>query len=186
MIRPWRSPKTGDGSNAIGSFYHFIGDNVVYSYGAENFISICQEIGIDGLILPDIPYEEKEEFLPYCKKYGVDLISMIAPTSENRVTMIASQAEGFIYVVSSLGVTGVRDTITTDVGQIVDMIRQVTDVPTAVGFGINKPEQVHQYTQIADGAIVGSAIVRIVAQYGEQAGPKIYEYVSEMVGGLAE
>lgn len=100
--------------------------------------------------------------------------------------MIAKEAEGFIYVVSSLGVTGVRDTITTDVGQIIDMIRQVTDVPTAVGFGINKPEQVHQYTQIADGAIVGSAIVRIVAQYGEQAGPKIYEYVSEMVGGLAE
>ena len=160
--------------------------NVVFSYGTERFIKTAAEIGMNGLILPDVPFEEKEEFDTVCKKYGIDLISLIAPTSHDRISMIAKEAEGFIYVVSSLGVTGVRDTITTDVGQIVDMIRQVTDVPTAVGFGINKPEQVHQYTQIADGAIVGSAIVRIVAQYGEQAGPKIYEYVSEMVGGLAE
>ena len=160
--------------------------NVVFSYGTERFIKKAAEIGMDGLILPDVPFEEKEEFDAVCKQYGLDLISLIAPTSHERIAMIAKEAEGFIYVVSSLGVTGVRDTITTDVGQIVDMIRQVTDVPTAVGFGINKPEQVHQYTQIADGAIVGSAIVRIVAQYGEQAGPKIYEYVSEMVGGLAE
>ena len=134
----------------------------------------------------DMPFEEKGELQEFTGKYDLKLISLIAPTSQERIQMIAKEAEGFIYVVSSLGVTGVRDTITTDVGQIIDMIRQVTDVPTAVGFGINKPEQVHQYTQIADGAIVGSAIVRIVAQYGEQAGPKIYEYVSEMVGGLAE
>ena len=160
--------------------------NVVFSYGIERFAKKAATVGMDGVILPDVPFEEKEEFASVFRKEGMDLISLIAPTSHDRISMIAKEAEGFIYVVSSLGVTGVRDTITTDVGQIVDMIRQVTDVPTAVGFGINKPEQVHQYTQIADGAIVGSAIVRIVAQYGEQAGPKIYEYVSEMVGGLAE
>ena len=160
--------------------------NVVFSYGIERFAKKAAAVGMDGVILPDVPFEEKEEFASVFRKEGMDLISLIAPTSHDRISMIAKEAEGFIYVVSSLGVTGVRDTITTDVGQIVDMIRQVTDVPTAVGFGINKPEQVHQYTQIADGAIVGSAIVRIVAQYGEQAGPKIYEYVSEMVGGLAE
>ena len=160
--------------------------NVVFSYGIERFCKRAAEVGMDGMILPDVPFEEKEEFASVAEKYGLNLISLIAPTSQERIQMIAKEAEGFIYVVSSLGVTGVRDTITTDVGQIIDMIRQVTDVPTAVGFGINKPEQVHQYTQIADGAIVGSAIVRIVAQYGEQAGPKIYEYVSEMVGGLAE
>ena len=140
--------------------------NSLYKYGYDRFCKRCAEVGIDGLIIPDMPFEEKGELQEFTEKYDLKLISLIAPTS--------------------LGVTGVRDTITTDVGQIVDMIRQVTDVPTAVGFGINKPEQVHQYTQIADGAIVGSAIVRIVAQYGEQAGPKIYEYVSEMVGGLAE
>ena len=140
----------------------------------------------EALSSHDMPFEEKGELQEFTGKYDLKLISLIAPTSQERIQMIAKEAEGFIYVVSSLGVTGVRDTITTDVGQIVDMIRQVTDVPTAVGFGINKPEQVHQYTQIADGAIVGSAIVRLVAQYGEQAGPKIYEYVSEMVGGLAE
>mgnify|MGYP001023872645 CR=1 FL=1 len=164
--------------------------NSLYKYGYDRFCKRCAEVGIDGLIIPDMPFEEKGELAEEAKKNGVDIISLIAPTSadriHDRISMIAKEAEGFIYVVSSLGVTGVRDTITTDVGQIIDMIRQVTDVPTAVGFGINKPEQVHQYTQIADGAIVGSAIVRIVAQYGEQAGPKIYEYVSEMVGGLAE
>ena len=158
----------------------------LYKYGYDRFCKRCAEVGIDGLIIPDMPFEEKGELQEFTEKYDLKLISLIAPTSQERIQMIAKEAEGFIYVVSSLGVTGVRDTITTDVGQIVDMIRQVTDVPTAVGFGINKPEQVHQYTQIADGAIVGSAIVRIVAQYGEQAGPKIYEYVSEMVGGLAE
>ena len=148
MIRPWRSPKTGDGSNAIGSFYHFIEDpsvRLIGAEGAENFISICQEIGIDGLILPDIPYEEKEEFLPYCKKYGVDLISMIAPTSENRITMIASQAEGFIYVVSSLGVTGTRNEIKTDLDSIVALIRQSAKVPCAIGFGISTPEQAKKW-----------------------------------------
>ena len=160
--------------------------NSLYKYGYDRFCKRCAEVGIDGLIIPDMPFEEKGELQEFTGKYDLKLISLIAPTSQERIQMIAKEAEGFIYVVSSLGVTGVRDTITTDVGQIIDMIRQVTDVPTAVGFGINKPEQVHQYTQIADGAIVGSAIVRIVAQYGEQAGPKIYEYVSEMVGGLAE
>ena len=160
--------------------------NPVFNYGYDKFFARCKKAGVDGIIIPDMPFEEKGELQEFTEKYDLKLISLIAPTSQERIQMIAKEAEGFIYVVSSLGVTGVRDTITTDVGQIIDMIRQVTDVPTAVGFGINKPEQVHQYTQIADGAIVGSAIVRLVAQYGEQAGPKIYEYVSEMVGGLAE
>ena len=82
--------------------------NVIFSYGAEKFISTCKTIGIDGLILPDLPFEEKEEFLPLCRQYDVDLLSLIAPTSENRVAMIAREAEGFIYLVSSLGVTSPR------------------------------------------------------------------------------
>ena len=154
--------------------------NVVFSYGAETFISTCAEIGIDGLILPDIPFEEKEEFLPLCKKYGVDLISLIAPTSENRIGMIAKEADGFIYLVSSLGVTGERSEIKTDLSSIVKIIRDNTNVPCAIGFGISTPEQAKSMADISDGAIVGSAIVKLLEQYGTAAPKYIGEYVKKM------
>lgn len=154
--------------------------NVVFSYGADKFISTCKEIGINGLILPDLPYEEKEEFLPQCKKYGVDLISLIAPTSENRIAMIAKEADGFIYLVSSLGVTGTRSEISTDLKSIVDVIRQNTSVPCAIGFGISTPEQAKKMADIADGAIVGSAIIKIIEQYGKDAPKYVGEYVKSM------
>ena len=140
--------------------------NVVYSYGAEKFISTCAEIGIDGLILPDLPFEEKDEFLPVCERFGVDLISMIAPTSENRIAMIAREARGFLYLVSSLGVTGTRSEITTDLASIVRVVRENTDIPCAVGFGISTPAQAKAMADLSDGAIVGSAIVRLIGQYG--------------------
>lgn len=158
--------------------------NVVFSYGAEKFISTCKEIGIDGLILPDLPFEEKEEFLPLCNQYDVDLISLIAPTSENRIAMIAKEAQGFIYLVSSLGVTGVRSEIKTDLGSIVNVIRQNTDTPVAIGFGISKPEQAAKMAGISDGAIVGSAIIKILAQYGKDAAPYVGEYVKSMKDAL--
>ncbi|MCR5156563.1 MAG: tryptophan synthase subunit alpha [Butyrivibrio sp.] len=158
--------------------------NVVYSYGAERFISTCSQIGIDGIILPDLPFEEKEEFLPVCHKYGVDLISLIAPTSENRIAMIAKEAEGFIYVVSSLGVTGTRTSITTDLGSIVNAIRESTDVPCAIGFGISTPEQAKAMAAISDGAIVGSAIIKIIEKYGKDAPKYVGEYVSSMKQGV--
>ncbi|MBQ0079766.1 MAG: tryptophan synthase subunit alpha, partial [Eubacterium sp.] len=154
--------------------------NVVYSYGSEKFISTCQEIGIDGLILPDLPFEEKEEFIDLCHKYDVDLISLIAPTSENRISMIAKEAEGFIYLVSSLGVTGTRTEIKTDLQAIADVVRENTDVPCAIGFGISTPEQAAKMAAIADGAIVGSAIIKILAQYGKDAPKHIGEYVKSM------
>ena len=154
--------------------------NVVFSYGAEKFISTCQEIGIDGLILPDIPYEEKDEFDPICKRYGVDLISMVAPTSEDRIAMVAKEASGFIYVVSSLGVTGVRSEITTDIGAMVELIRANSSCPCAVGFGITTPEQAKKMAGLADGAIVGSAIVKLIAQYGREAVPYVADYVKQM------
>lgn len=154
--------------------------NVVFSYGADKFISTCKEIGINGLILPDLPYEEKEEFLPQCKKYGVDLISLIAPTSENRIAMIAKEADGFIYLVSSLGVTGTRSEISTDLKSIVDVIRQNTSVPCAIGFGISTPKQAKKMADIADGAIVGSAIIKIIEQYGKDAPKYVGEYVKSM------
>ena len=154
--------------------------NVVFSYGAEKFISACKDIGINGLILPDLPYEEKDEFLPICKKYGVALISLIAPTSENRIAMIAKEAEGFIYLVSSLGVTGMRTEINTDLKSIVDVIRQNTSVPCAIGFGISTPEQAKAMADLSDGAIVGSAIIKIIEQYGKDAPRYVGEYVKKM------
>ncbi|MBQ3331209.1 MAG: tryptophan synthase subunit alpha [Ruminococcus sp.] len=154
--------------------------NVVFSYGAERFISACAAIGIDGLILPDIPFEEKGEFLPLCRQYGVYLISLIAPTSENRIGMIAKEAEGFIYLVSSLGVTGVRSEINTDLQSIVSIIRQHTDVPCAIGFGISTPGQAKKMADLSDGAIVGSAIIKLLARYGKDAPEHIGAYVKEM------
>ena len=154
--------------------------NVVFSYGAERFIATCAEIGIDGLILPDIPFEEKNEFLPLCRQYGVALISLIAPTSADRIGRIAKAADGFIYLVSSLGVTGMRSEINTDLSSIVAVIREHTNVPCAIGFGISTPGQAKQMASIADGAIVGSAIIRLLEQYGKEAPAHIGAYVRQM------
>ena len=154
--------------------------NVVFSYGSEKFISICKEIGIDGLILPDIPFEEKEEFEGICKKYGLDLISLIAPTSHERISMIAKEANGFVYCVSSLGVTGTRTEITTDIGAMIKLVKDVKDIPCAVGFGISTPEQARHMAEKADGVIVGSAIIKICAKYGRDCIPYVKEYVKSM------
>lgn len=154
--------------------------NVVFSYGTEEFISTCAEIGIDGIILPDLPFEEKEEFHPICKRYGVDLISLIAPTSNERIAMIAQEAEGFLYIVSSLGVTGTRSEITTDLSSIIKVVRENTDIPCAIGFGISTPEQAQRMADISDGAIIGSAIIKLIEKHGENAAEPVGEYVKNM------
>lgn len=154
--------------------------NVVFSYGAERFISTCREIAIDGLILPDVPFEEKEEFQPLCQQHGIAFISLIAPTSENRIAMIAREAEGFLYIVSSLGVTGTRSEITTDLASIVKVVRENTSIPCAVGFGISTPEQAKQMADLADGAIVDSAIIQLIAQYGADAPRQVGDSVKSM------
>lgn len=158
--------------------------NVVFSYGADRFLANCKEVGIDGLILPDVPYEEKEEFLEPCRKYGVDLISLIAPTSEDRIAMIADEAEGFLYIVSSLGVTGTRTEIKTDLASIMEVVRQSTDLPCAIGFGISTPEQAKKMSDLSDGVIVGSAIVKLLAKYGKDAPKYIGEYVRSMTEAM--
>ena len=158
--------------------------NVVFSYGQDKFLSACKETGIDGIILPDLPYEEKEEFLPCCHKYGVDLISLIAPTSENRIAMIAKEAEGFLYIVSSLGVTGTRSEITTDLDSIIRVVRDNTDIPCAIGFGISTPEQAAKMAAISDGAIVGSAIIKLIAQGKDGAPERVFDYVQSMKNAL--
>ena len=158
--------------------------NVLFSYGAEKFISTCRDIEIDGLVLPDLPFEEKQEFLPLCHKYGVDLVSLIAPTSENRIAMIAKEAEGFLYIVSSLGVTGIRNEIKTDLASIMKVVRENTDVPCAIGFGISTPEQAKKMADISDGAIVGSAIIKLLEKYGKDAPRYIGEYVKSIKDGI--
>ena len=144
--------------------------NVVYSYGTERFAKAAAEIGMDGLILPDVPFEE----------HGLDIISLIAPTSHERIAMIAKEAEGFVYCVSSLGVTGMRSHITTDIGAMVQLVKAQKDIPCAVGFGISTLEQAKKMTEQADGVIVGSAIVKLCETYGEDCVPYVGEYVKSM------
>ena len=154
--------------------------NVVFSYGIERFVKRCAEVGIDGIILPDVPFEEKEEFAPTCREHGIDFISLIAPTSENRIETIAGHAEGFLYVVSSLGVTGVRSEIKTDIGAMTETVRKYSKVPCAVGFGISRPEQAKKMAALSDGCIVGSAIVKIIAEHGKDSASYVGEYVKSM------
>lgn len=154
--------------------------NVIFSYGADRFLKTAAEIGMNGIIVPDVPFEEKQEFEPLCQKYGLDQISMIAPTSHDRIRAIAEQANGFLYCVSSLGVTGTRTAITTDIGAMVRLVKEVKDIPCAVGFGISTPEQAESMCRQADGAIVGSAIVKLIAQYGRDSVQPVADYVRTM------
>lgn len=158
--------------------------NPVFRYGYEAFCKRCKETGIDGLIIPDMPYEERGELEKVAEAYGVDFITLIAPTSRERIQMLAKNAKGYIYLVSSMGVTGVRSEITTDIGEMVAQIRAVSDTPIAVGFGISTPEQAKKYSETADGVIVGSAIVKLIGAHGENAGEAVYEYVKSMVDAI--
>jgi len=155
--------------------------NIVFSYGTERFLKNAAQAGIDGLILPDVPFEEKADFAPACRAHGLDFISLIAPTSRERIAMIAREAEGFVYCVSSMGVTGVRGQITTDVGEMIRQVREANpEIPCAIGFGISTPEQAREMAKISDGVIVGSAIVRLVEQYGKDAATAVGVFVRAM------
>lgn len=160
--------------------------NPIYTYGKDRFFKRCVECGIDGIIVPDLPFEEREELKEECENYRVALISLIAPTSKDRIRMIAAQAEGFIYCVSSLGVTGIRSEIKTDITSMISMVREATEVPCAVGFGIATPEQAKEFASLADGAIVGSAIVKLVARYGKESIGPVADYVKEMKAAVRE
>ncbi len=159
--------------------------NPIYTYGKEKFMKNCHECGISGVIVPDLPFEEKAELAPFCKEYDVDLVSLIAPTSKERITKISKEAEGFVYCVSSLGVTGVRSEITTDIGAMTELVRKATDTPCAIGFGISTPEQAKKMSEQADGVIVGSAIVRIVAEHGQDCIPYVKDYVKSMKDAIS-
>jgi tryptophan synthase alpha chain len=158
--------------------------NPIYTYGTDRFMENCCKTGIDAIIVPDIPFDEKEEFKPYCDKYGISLISMIAPTSKERIRLITREAEGFIYCVSSMGVTGIRSEVGSGVGEMIQQVKAVKDIPCAIGFGISTPEQAARMAAISDGVIVGSAVVKIVAQYGKGCVPYVEEYVRSMKGAM--
>ncbi len=160
--------------------------NVVFSYGADRFMQSCKDVGVGALVVPDIPYEEKEEFQASCDKHGVALISFIAPTSEKRVARIAKDAQGFIYVVSSLGVTGTRSTLDSHVSSVISLIRQHTSVPCAVGFGISTPEQARDVARYADGVIIGSAIVKIIERYGVDAPAHVKQFACDVVEAIKQ
>lgn len=154
--------------------------NVLFKYGYDRFLQNAKDCGVCGVIIPDLPYEEKAELQEVARNYDIEVVSLVAPTSEDRIKTIASDAEGFVYTVSSLGVTGVRSEIKTDLQSIVTAIKEATTIPVAIGFGISTPEQAKKYSVIADGIIVGSAIVKIIAEYGESAPQRVYEYVKSM------
>ncbi len=158
--------------------------NPVFNFGYENFFKSCKETGISGIIIPDLPFEEKDEIKEISAKYEIDIISLIAPTSEDRIKMIAKEAKGFIYIVSSMGVTGIRKEITTDIKSIIETVKQETKVPCAIGFGINTPEQAKYFADIADGVIVGSAIVKIIKKYGKNSPKYVHNYVKEMKNAI--
>lgn len=154
--------------------------NSVYGYGAEKYMARCREAGVDGVILPDVPFEEHQEFQNVLEQYGVTQISMVAPTSQDRAKAIAEKAQGFLYCVSSLGVTGVRSSFSSNISEIIALAKSAGDVPCAIGFGISTPEQAKEMAKLADGVIVGSAIVKLIAQYGRDSVPVVYDYVKSM------
>ena len=159
--------------------------NPIFTYGTKRFMENCQAVGVNAVIVPDVPYEEKEELQPYCSKYGVTLISMIAPTSNDRIQKIAEEAQGFIYCVSSMGVTGVRQQLGGNVAGMIKLVKEVKNIPCAIGFGISTPEQAAAMARIADGVIVGSAIIKIVEKYGAECVPHVAKYVRAMKQAIA-
>lgn len=158
--------------------------NPILSYGVEEFFKDCAETGVDGVIIPDMPHEEQEEIRPTADKYAVDIIQMVAPTSEERIRTNVANATGFVYLVSSMGVTGMRSDIKTDIGDIVKIIRETTKTPIAVGFGIHTPEQAKKMADLSDGAITGSGVVSIIGEYGDKADEKLAEYIAGLKNAM--
>jgi len=154
--------------------------NPIFVFGTEKFFANCKDSGIWGVIIPDLPFEEIAEVKDFADKYGVHIITLISPTSAERVKMLAKEASGFIYLVSSMGVTGVRENISID-SEIVAQLRSVTDVPVCIGFGISTPEQANTVREVADGVIIGSAFVKIIAEHGENAAEPLRAYLKSMV-----
>lgn len=154
--------------------------NPVFVYGYDKFFSSCKECGVDGVIIPDCPFEEHGDYEPIATKYGVTNITLVAPSSENRIQKIVQNSKGFIYLVSTSGITGVRTEIQSDLKSRYDEIRKYTKTPIAVGFGIATPDQAKAVSQVADGVIVGSAIVKIIEENGAKSNPVLDKYAKSI------
>ena len=137
--------------------------NVVFSYGADRFLGKCAEVGIDGLIVPDLPFEEREEFLPYCQKHGVHLIHMVAVTSRERIITIAKAATGFLYIMACPGGT------TGELRHMMEVVRSVTDIPCAVCLSVDDAPQFWETAALVDGVIEDAPIVALCGKYGQDA-----------------
>ena len=144
--------------------------NTIYRFGTERFFDLCNKCGIQGV----------------ATAHGVDNISLVTPTSHDRIAMIAKEAEGFLYCVSSIGVTGTRSEFTTDFDEFFGVIKKNATIPCAVGFGISGPEQAKKMSTYCDGVIVGSAIVKLISQYGKESPEKVYEFTKSLRDVLDE
>lgn len=134
--------------------------NSIFKYGIEKFIKESSKVGIDGIIIPDLPIEERDDILKISDKYGVYLIPLVAPTSKERIKKIVESGKGFVYCVSTKGVTGIRDDIDTNIEEYMNMVSKYTKLPKALGFGISSAEMAKKYKLYCEGIIVGSAIVK--------------------------
>lgn len=158
--------------------------NTIFRFGTERFFKLCREKGVDGVIVPDLPYEERDEIRSFADDNGIIPISLVAPTSHQRIENIASDARGFLYCVSSTGVTGTRSKFSTDFDEFFGEIKKSCKVPAMVGFGISGPEQAAKMGSYCDGVIVGSAIVDIVGKHGKDSVQKVGEFVHSLKGAL--
>jgi tryptophan synthase alpha chain len=160
--------------------------NPIFAYGVERFLARCAASGLDGLIVPDLPFEERPELAGPCRAHGLDLVAMVAPTtSDERITAIAQASEGFLYCVSSLGVTGVRSELGDHAARLITRVRRVSDIPCAVGFGISTPAQAQAMATHADGVIVGSALVRLIAEHGQSAVPPVARFAAALKAAIS-
>lgn len=134
--------------------------NSIFKYGMEKFLLEAKEAGIDGIIIPDLPIEERKDIINMTKKYDIALVPLVAPTSKDRIEKITKDAEGFVYCVSTTGVTGVRDSLGTDIAEYMKIVSSYTDKPKAIGFGISNGEMVKKLKPYCDGVIIGSAVIK--------------------------
>lgn len=156
--------------------------NCILQYGPERFFTDCKDCGIDGVIIPDLPFEERDEIDGVADQFDVNIITLVAPTSRERIEKITRDAKGFLYCVSSLGVTGVRNSFNTDFNEFFSYINKYCNIPKAIGFGISTPEHVRSLRGYSDGLIVGSAIVRQVEKSSseDEAVKNVGSYVKEL------
>lgn len=158
--------------------------NSIFKFGKDEFFSLCKKNGIDGVIVPDLPFEERIEIEKEAEKEEIYIINLVAPTSKNRIEKIAKNSKGFLYCVSSLGVTGVRNSFNTNFNEMFDEIKKHSKTKTALGFGISTSEQVKQLKNYADGIIIGSAIVEIIEKYGKNCVLKVVDFIKNIRNSL--